>query len=197
MNFTVSPGYSWNNAEVEADRINATKLNKAAVPSVSLDAIDGVPIGATVPASGAFTALSASGLTSLGANLSVTGTEKVAGIGINGTTAGTGQVVFNANNSDGIYFTTAAGLRSTTSPANRLNLFIGGSLIGYIDSDGLALKVGGGASQNSGAFTTCQVTNTGGFIASDGSAGFTGTVTTSSLVGKTITIKDGIITSFA
>ena len=36
-----------------------------------------------------------------------------------------------------------------------------------------------------------------GYHASDGSAGITTTVTTSSLVGKTITIKDGIITGFA
>lgn len=44
---------------------------------------------------------------------------------------------------------------------------------------------------------TVQVTSAGGFKSSDGSAGFTGTVTTASLVGKTITIEDGIITGFA
>jgi hypothetical protein len=36
-----------------------------------------------------------------------------------------------------------------------------------------------------------------GYHSSDGSTGYTGTVTTASLVGKTITIKDGIITGFA
>lgn len=45
--------------------------------------------------------------------------------------------------------------------------------------------------------STVKATTTAGFISSDGSTGFTGTVTTSSLVGMTITIKDGIITSFA
>lgn len=45
--------------------------------------------------------------------------------------------------------------------------------------------------------STVKATTAAGFISSDGSTGFTGTVTTSSLVGKTITIKDGIITSFA
>lgn len=35
------------------------------------------------------------------------------------------------------------------------------------------------------------------FKSSDGSAGISTTVTTASLVGKTITIKDGIITGFA
>lgn len=44
---------------------------------------------------------------------------------------------------------------------------------------------------------TVKVTNAGGFKSSDNSSGFTGTVTTASLIGKTITIKDGIITGFA
>jgi len=45
--------------------------------------------------------------------------------------------------------------------------------------------------------TTHKVTQAAGYISSDGSTGYTGTVTTASLVGKTITIKDGIITGFA
>lgn len=45
--------------------------------------------------------------------------------------------------------------------------------------------------------TTIQATNSAGYKSSDGSTGYTGTVTTASLVGKTITIKDGIITGFA
>ena len=45
--------------------------------------------------------------------------------------------------------------------------------------------------------TTVKATSAAGFISSDGSTGFTGTVTAASLVGKTLTIKDGIITGFA
>ena len=45
--------------------------------------------------------------------------------------------------------------------------------------------------------STVKATTTAGYISSDGSTGFTGTVTSASLVGMTITIKDGIITSFA
>jgi len=45
--------------------------------------------------------------------------------------------------------------------------------------------------------STVKATTTAGFISSDGSTGFTGTITSGSLVGMTITIKDGIITSFA
>ena len=45
--------------------------------------------------------------------------------------------------------------------------------------------------------TTVKVTSAGGYISSDNSTGITTTVTTASLVGKTITIKDGIITGFA
>jgi hypothetical protein len=44
---------------------------------------------------------------------------------------------------------------------------------------------------------TIQPTTAGGYKSSDGSVGFTGTVTTASLVGKTITIKDGLITNVA
>lgn len=45
--------------------------------------------------------------------------------------------------------------------------------------------------------TTVRAMSAGGYLSSDGSAGITTTVTTASLVGKTITIKDGIITGFA
>lgn len=61
----------------------------------------------------------------------------------------------------------------------------------------------GGGTAGSGAFTTVTASTSikplaaAGYLSSDGSAGYTGTVTTASLVGKTITIKDGIITSFA
>jgi hypothetical protein len=44
---------------------------------------------------------------------------------------------------------------------------------------------------------TVKATTVAGYISSDGSTGYTGTVTTSTLVGKTITIKDGLITGFA
>ena len=45
--------------------------------------------------------------------------------------------------------------------------------------------------------TTVQVTTGGGYKTSDGAAGYTGTLTTASLVGKTVTIKDGIITGIS
>lgn len=45
--------------------------------------------------------------------------------------------------------------------------------------------------------STIKATSAGGYISSDGSTGYTGTVTTASLVGKTLTIKDGIIVGFA
>lgn len=47
------------------------------------------------------------------------------------------------------------------------------------------------------ASTSIKPLAAAGYLSSDGSAGYTGTVTTASLVGKTITIKDGIITAFA
>jgi hypothetical protein len=45
--------------------------------------------------------------------------------------------------------------------------------------------------------TTVQASTVAGFKSSDGSTGYTGTITTASLVGKTVTIKDGIITNIA
>lgn len=55
----------------------------------------------------------------------------------------------------------------------------------------------GAATATSLASGTVKVTNAAGFISSDNSAGITTTITSASLVGKTITIKDGIITGFA
>lgn len=48
-----------------------------------------------------------------------------------------------------------------------------------------------------GEFTTVQVTTPSGYIASDDSVGISTTITTASLVGKTITVKDGLIVGFA
>lgn len=66
-------------------------------------------------------------------------------------------------------------------------------------------EIGTVASQNAdnvtitgGAVTaTIRAKAAGGYKSSDGSAGYTGTLTTASLVGKTVTIKDGIITNIA
>jgi hypothetical protein len=44
---------------------------------------------------------------------------------------------------------------------------------------------------------TVKATTVGGYKSSDNSSGYTGTITTTSLVGKTVTIKDGLITSIA
>jgi hypothetical protein len=43
--------------------------------------------------------------------------------------------------------------------------------------------------------TTIKATTAAGYISSDGSTGYTGTLTTASLVGKTVTFKDGLIVS--
>ena len=61
----------------------------------------------------------------------------------------------------------------------------------------LVTPVLGDATATSVVSGTLKATSAAGYISSDGSTGYTGTVTTASLVGKTITIKDGIITGFA
>jgi hypothetical protein len=44
---------------------------------------------------------------------------------------------------------------------------------------------------------TLRPTTAGGYLSSDSSPGISTTITTGSLVGKTITVKDGLITGFA
>src|SRR5450631_4514292 len=63
----------------------------------------------------------------------------------------------------------------------------------YLNAAGVVKPLAG----SFGAITPTSVkpSTVGGYISSDGSAGFTGTLTTASLVGKTVTFKDGIITS--
>ncbi len=72
------------------------------------------------------------------------------------------------------------------------NLILGASSTGYI-----TITTTGTTLTHPVIATTVKVSNAAGFISSDGSTGYTGTVTTADLVGKTITIKDGIITAFA
>lgn len=67
---------------------------------------------------------------------------------------------------------------------SKVYLRISNADIGILTSTGLAAL-------------TLKATQAAGFISSDGSTGYTGTVTTATLVGKTLTIKDGIITGFA
>lgn len=55
----------------------------------------------------------------------------------------------------------------------------------------------GNANPSTGVFTTVQVTTPGGYISDDNSPGISTTITTADLVGKTITVKDGLITGFA
>ena len=79
------------------------------------------------------------------------------------------------------------------TPSVLLSRDYSSTLQGYV----FAPRVGGLPYILPGVFPTVKVTAVAGYTSSDGSAGFTGTVTTASLVGKTITIKDGIITNVA
>jgi hypothetical protein len=66
------------------------------------------------------------------------------------------------------------------------------------DGDGGASFAGGNVGiDSSGNLTASGSIKGGGFNSSDGSAGITGTFTTASLVGKTVTFKNGLITGFA
>jgi hypothetical protein len=67
----------------------------------------------------------------------------------------------------------------------------------YAGTDNTAPTLAATISGTKTSVPALQVTGVAGYISSDGSAGYTGTVTTASLVGQTITIKDGIITNFA
>ena len=60
-----------------------------------------------------------------------------------------------------------------------------------------ALSLGTMSNQNADRVNITGGAMLGTYSSSDGSAGITTTVTTGSLVGKTITIKDGLITDFS
>jgi hypothetical protein len=87
-------------------------------------------------------------------------------------------------------------LNNTSSP---------GQLILYVTPDGAVIPATAVLIKNDKSVTaygalkapTVQAGNAAGFVSSDGSTGYTGTITTASLVGKTVTIKDGIITGIA
>lgn len=77
------------------------------------------------------------------------------------------------------------------------NFFIGPGASGA-ETNYLTISSAGAATFSSTvSATTVKARSAGGYISSDNSTGITTTVTTASLVGKTITIKDGIITGFA
>jgi hypothetical protein len=76
---------------------------------------------------------------------------------------------------------------------------IDGNAMAVIDPDtGIAIFDNGAVkTDGSGNLTASGSIKGGGFNSSDGSAGITGTFTTASLVGKTVTFKNGLITGFA
>ncbi len=97
----------------------------------------------------------------------------------------------------------ASGISTFLGTANSANLRTAvtdetgtGALV-FADTPTLVTPVLGAATATSVASGTLKATSAAGYISSDGSTGYTGTVTSASLVGKTITIKDGIITGFA
>jgi hypothetical protein len=77
-----------------------------------------------------------------------------------------------------------------------IQIYANNTLIATVSSTGVAVT---GAVSGTGLISgaTIKPTAIGGYVSSDGSAGFTGTVTAASLSGKTITFKDGIITNFS
>lgn len=81
--------------------------------------------------------------------------------------------------------------------------FIGTTNYGiYLAGTGTANQLIWGGDTNlyrngANALRTDDTFQSGGYISSDGSAGINTTITTASLVGKTITVKNGIITGFA
>lgn len=133
----------------------------------------------------------------LSAGLAITGAMGCTGVAASGTTGANGRYNL-ARSSDGTYVSyitlTGAGADPTLDIYNgrnsATNIYSNGAVVGSFTASGLGVT---------GAFAsnTVQPVNAGGYLSSDGSAGYTGTVTTALLVGKTITFKDGIVVSFA
>jgi len=108
-------------------------------------------------------------------SLTVTGTSNL----------GAGTVTFPS-----VYLANETGTGLYRIGPNNHGYAVSGVNVISIASTGIALTVPIQAS-------TVKATAAGGYISSDNSTGITTTITTASLVGKTITIKDGLITSFA
>lgn len=94
-----------------------------------------------------------------------------------GNTAGVGAITFEKDNTtDGNY---------------------SGSTYLWARTNGFPLAKILAVSYNGMTCKTIQATAANGFISSDSSYGISTTITAASLAGKTITVKDGIITGFA
>jgi hypothetical protein len=89
------------------------------------------------------------------------------------------------------YSTGILGMVSNFTDLNTISTYISFEVMNASNNASEVFRVAG---------TGCTVTGTiqaTGYKSSDGSAGVTDTITTTSLVGKTVTIKNGIITSIA
>ena len=81
----------------------------------------------------------------------------------------------------------------TTTPAITMSV----TANGILQSNGTAISAATAISGIPLTGTTVQCSNANGFKSSDSSTGINASVTTGSLVGKTLTFKDGICTGFA
>ena len=130
---------------------------------------------------------------------SITGLLKGNGTAISAATAGTDYLVpFGSQTATYVY---AAPSGAAGLPTFRALVAIDIPALSYVPYTGATGAVDLNAKNltnvNTFSAATVKATTAAGYISSDGSTGYTGTVTTSTLVGKTITIKDGIITGFA
>lgn len=130
---------------------------------------------------------------------SITGLLKGNGTAISAATAGTDYLTpFSSQTATYVY---AAPSGAAGLPTFRALVAVDIPALSYVPYTGATGAVDLNAKNLTNVATfsasTVKATTAAGYISSDGSTGFTGTVTTSTLVGKTITIKDGIITDFA
>ena len=162
----------------------------------------------TVSAGGVFTEAANAG------ELSFTPVNKAGDTGVGNLSMGaltattgdfSGWVQLGENNAAGTYPSTGkygfAFSRNFTSGGSELDIWNTNTIAptGFVfrQMTGASTQVLAAISMGALTATTVKVTSAGGYISSDGSTGITTTVTTASLVGKTLTIKDGIITGFA
>ena len=109
--------------------------------------------------------------------------------GAGGAGGSAGQVVFSKSNGVTFLFTSddnGIGFFGVSTVAQQLAATDLGTALAN-----LGLRIAGGY-----PITATTIRATTNYQSSDGSNGYTGTVTTASLVGKTITIKNGLITAF-
>ena len=144
--------------------------------TITASAFNGT-VGATTPSTGAFTTLTGTGL------LQVAAAGRFTGNSLAGATGAAVELLHNGTvGTISSYNRTGAAYTALNIDALSTNLQVSGTTVAAVSSGGLAVT---------------GTINATGVYKANGTSGISGTMTTASLAGKTLTFSNGIITGFA